>query len=136
MKLRQILERYEGVYSDRDIIVEYFVQNDLEYEAMDLLISLAKNKAQKAERELDYIKAWIPNKVDMTQYFSSKEVGENLNKIITYQICGFDLPDKLLKWAKENIPNMKAPEVCFRDTLKWLKEKYGIEFIGGEKYGY
>lgn len=128
MKLRRILEKYEGVYSDTQIITEYFVQNNMEYEAMDLLISLAKKKAQKAERELDYIKTWIPNKVDMTNYYSSKEVGENLNEIITYQICGLDLPDKLLKWAKDNIPNMDEPEVCFRDTIKWLKEKYGIEF--------
>ena len=128
MKLRQILERYEGVYSDRDIIVEYFVQNNMEYEAMDLLISLAKNKAQKAERELNYIKTWIPNKVDMTNYCSSKEVGENLNRIITCQICGFELSNDLLEWAKENIPNMEVPEVCFQDTIKWLKEKYGIEF--------
>lgn len=136
MKLRTILEKYEGVYSDTQIITEYFVQNNMEYEAMDLLISLARNKAQKIQDKLDYILTWIPNKVDMTKYYTSKEVGENLNRIITYQICGFDLPNDLLEWAKENIPNMEIPQICFRDTLKWLKEKYGIEFIGGEKYGY
>lgn len=136
IKLRELLDKYEGVYNDKEIIVEYFVQNNMEYEGMNLLISLARNKAQKVQDELDYIKSWMPNKVDMTKVYSCKEVGENLNQIITYQICGFELPNELLEWAKENIPNMELPQLMFRDTIKWLKEKYGIEFKDSEKYKY
>ena len=134
--LRELLDKYEGFYSDKEIIVEYFVQNNMEYEGMNLLISLAKNKTQKVQNELDYIKSWIPVKIDMTKVHGYKEVGEKLNQIITCQICGFELPNDLLEWAKENIPNMKLPQLMFMDTVKWLKEKYGIRFKDGEKYGY
>ena len=136
IKLRELLDKYEGVYNDKELIVEYFVQNNMEYEGMNLLISLARNKAQKVQNELDYIKSWIPVKVDMTKVYSCKEVGENLNQIIICQICGFELPNDLLKWAKENIPNMELPQLMFMDTVKWLKEKYGIRFKDGGKYGY
>ena len=128
IKLRELLDKYESVYNDKEIIVEYFVQNNMEYEGI--------NKAQKVQDELDYIKSWMPNKVDMTKVYSCKEVGENLNQIITYQICGFELPNDLLEWAKENIPNMELPQLMFRDTIKWLKEKYGIEFKDSGKYKY
>ena len=52
IKLRELLDKYEGFYSDKEIIVEYFVQNNMEYEGMNLLISLARNKAQKVQDEL------------------------------------------------------------------------------------
>lgn len=136
INLRELLDKYEGFYSDKDIILEYFVQNNMEYEGMNLLISLAKNKTQKVQNELDYIKSWTPIKIDMTKVHNCEEVGENLNQIITYQICGLELPNDLLEWAKENIPNMKLPQLMFMDTVKWLKEKYGIRFKDGEKYGY
>lgn len=128
IKLRELLDKYEGVYSDKELIVEYFTQNNIEYEGMNLLITLATNKASKVQKELDYIKSWIPNKVDMTKLYNCKEVGENLNRIITCQICGIDLPIDLLRWAYENIPKMELPTLMFRDTIKWLKEKYGIRF--------
>lgn len=128
IKLRELLDKYEGVYSDKELIVEYFTQNNMEYEGMSLLISLATNKASKVQKELDYIKSWIPNKVDMTKLYTCKEVGENLNRIITCQICGIDLPTDLLGWAYENIPKMELPKLMFNDTIEWLNEKYGIRF--------
>lgn len=64
----------------------------------------------------------------MTKLYNCKEVGENLNRIITCQICGIDLPIDLLGWAYENIPKMELPTLMFRDTIKWLNEKYGIRF--------
>ncbi len=97
MKLRELLDKYEGFYNDKEIILEYFVQNNMEYEGMDLLISLAKNKTQKVQNELNYIKSWIPVKIDMTKVYGCKEVGKSLNQIITYQICGFELPNDLLE---------------------------------------
>ena len=52
IKLRELLNKYEGFYDDAQIITEYFVQNNMEYEAMGLIISLAKKKAEKAEKSL------------------------------------------------------------------------------------
>lgn len=57
IKLRELLDKYEGVYSDKELIVEYFTQNNIEYEGMNLLITLATNKASKVQKELDYIKS-------------------------------------------------------------------------------
>lgn len=136
IKLRELLDKYEGVYNDRQIIVEYFVQNNMEYEAMELLISLAKKRAKKVERELDYVKSWLPVKIDMKDVCKDMRVGDKLDKLITCQICGFEPHTDLLEWARENIPNMKMPQLMFMDTVKWLKEKYGIRFKDGEKYGY
>ena len=31
-------------------------------------------------------------------------------------------------WAKENIPNINVPRVFFMPTVKYLKERYNIEF--------
>ena len=72
----------------------------------------------------------------MTRIHKDKEAGRIFNHMYQYQICGLELPDKLLNWAKENIPKMKLPSVIFIDTVKWLKEKYGIELKDGKEYGY
>ena len=51
-----------------------------------------------------------------------------LNNIITYCMLSLPLPDDILKWAKENIPNINVPKYFFMPTLKYLKERYNIEF--------
>ena len=35
---------------------------------------------------------------------------------------------RALDWAKENIPNINVPRVFFMPTVKYLKERYNIEF--------
>lgn len=128
IKLRELLDKYEGVYSDKELIVEYFTQNNMEYEGMNLLITLATNKASKVQKELNYIKTWLPTKISMKDICKDMRVGACLDKIITCQICNFELPDNLLEWAKETIPKMELPKLMFNDTIEWLNEKYGIRF--------
>ena len=58
----------------------------------------------------------------------SKEEGKYLNKITQSFLLGLDLNDDLLNWAKTNIPNMNTPTAIFVPMVKWLKDKYKIEF--------
>ncbi len=57
-----------------------------------------------------------------------KEVGNKLNRIITLYLLDCELPESLLTWAKENIPNMNTPNIIFIPMVEWLKNKYSIEF--------
>lgn len=128
MKLRQLLDRYEGIYSDKQIILQWFTQNNKEDEGLEMITALSQARVNKVEKELDYIKTWLPTKVSMKDICKDMRVGTYLDKIITCQICNFELSDDLLEWAKENIPQMSMPKLFFMDTAKWLKDKYGIEF--------
>ena len=72
----------------------------------------------------------------MRDVCQDKDTGEKLNRLIDYQILGLELPDELLKWARDTIPTMRMPSLFFMDTAKWLDERWGIRFKEGEKYGY
>ena len=62
-----------------------------------------------------------------------KDVARKLDKIINCQILGLELPDDLLKWARDTIPTMKMPTPFFMDTAKWLDERFGIKFRGDDE---
>ena len=51
-----------------------------------------------------------------------------LNKIITYCMLSMPLPDDILDWAKENIPNINVPKFFFMPAVKYLRKRYNIEF--------
>ena len=128
IKLKELVTKYEGLLPDEAIILEWFKQNNAEEKGLDMISLLAQSKIKKLQIQLDYIKTWGSTRLDMTKVLESKEYGEKLNKIIECQIFGFDLPKDLLDWARQNIPKMKLPNFMFMDTVKWLKEKYGILF--------
>ena len=128
IKLKELVAKYEGLLSDKDIILEWFKQNNEEEKGLEMISLLARSKIEKLQIQLDYIQTWGSSLIDMTKVLKPKEYGEKLNKIIKCQVFGFDLPKDLLDWAKQNIPKMKLPNFMFMDTVKWLKEKYGILF--------
>lgn len=128
IELKDLITKYEGLLSDKDIILEWFKQNNEEEKGLEMISFLAQSKIKKLRRELDYIQTWGSSLIDMTKVLKPKEYGEKLNKIIKCQVFGFDLPKDLLDWARQNIPKMKLPNFMFVDTVNWLKEKYGILF--------
>lgn len=131
--LKTIVEMFGNSLSDIRLIQEWFTQNNQEAAGLELVSKLAQSQLNKVERKYDYARTWIPVKVDMCDVCPDEDVARKLNKIINCQILGLELPDDLLKWARDTIPTMKMPSLFFMDTAKWLDERFGIKFKGGER---
>ena len=65
IKLRELLEKHEGIYTDKQIIFQWFIQNNKENEGLEMITALSQARVNKVEKELDYIKTWLPTKVSM-----------------------------------------------------------------------
>lgn len=129
--LKDLTEMFGKTLSDMQIIKEWFTRNNQEAEGLKLVSELTQSQLNKVERKYDYARTWIPVKVDMCDVCRDKDVARKLDKIINYQILEIEIPDDLLKWAKETIPTMKMPSLFFIDTAKWLDERFGIKFKEG-----
>lgn len=117
--------------SDIQVIKTFFDLNDMEEEGMDLIHELTKTKVGKMKHEKRIVREW-------TSYLPSKYLYENYdldiaNKLHTLELDfishGYKLSDSRLKWAEENIPNIKMPNLYFRPFVEWLDIK-GIRFKG------
>lgn len=120
--------------SDIDIIKIWFIDNDKESEGINLIAELSKSQFDKIYLQLKNAQTWIPTVPDVYESNKSmknkvsKEEGKYLNKITQSFLLGLDLNDDLLNWAKNNISNINTPTVIFVPMVKWLKDKYKIEF--------
>lgn len=127
------IQKYTG-QSDIDIIKTWFIDNNQESEGINLMAELSKSKFDKVYSQLKNAQTWIPLVPDVYESNKfmknkvSKDAGKNLNMIIQRFLLGLDLNDDLLNWAKTNIPNMNTPTAIFVPMVKWLKDKYKIEF--------
>ena len=131
--LKGLIEKFGNTLTDMQLIEEWFIRNNQESEGLKLVSKLAQSQLNKVERKYDYARTWIPVKVDMCDVCWDKDVARKLDKIINCQILGLELPDDLLKWARDTIPTMKMPSLFFMDTAKWLDERFGIKFKDSEK---
>lgn len=126
-------QKYTG-QSDINLIKTWFIDNGKESEGIDLMAKLSKSQFDKIHLQLENARTWIPMVPDVYEsnksmkYKVSKEEGKYLNKITQSFLLGLDLNDDLLNWAKTNIPNIHTPTVIFSPMVKWLKDKYKIEF--------
>ena len=98
---------------------------------MDLIHELTKTKVGKMKHKKRIVREW-------TSYLPSKYLYENYDldiadKLHTLELDflshGCKLSDSRLKWAEENIPNIKMPYWYFRPLIEWLDIK-GIRFNG------
>ena len=134
MTLKELLVQY-GYTTDpvkeAEIIEKWFVENDFEDVGLAMITRLSADKIKKVQDKLSFAQIWIPNKIDMNvnkEFANNKSTADMLNKIITYCMLSMPLPDDILDWAKENIPNINVPRFFFMPATKYLKEKYNIEF--------
>ena len=114
--------------SDMEIITQYFIDNDMEEEAMELSHNLAKAKIEKMKHRNNIIKTWvytIPSEYLYQKY--SVEIASILHRIELDYIVNGEVTSGRLEWAKENLPNIKEPDVYFQPCVEWL-EKHGIKF--------
>lgn len=119
--------------SDMEIITSYFIDNDMEEEAMEITHSLAKAKITKMKQNEWFVKTWtytLPSEYLYNNY--PVKVATMLHRIELDYIVNREVTYSRLEWAKENIPNLKMPEIYFRPCVDWLKEQ-GIRFKDDEE---
>lgn len=123
-------QKWNGM-SDIQIIKTFFDLNDMEEEGMEIIHELSKTKINKLKHERRVVREW-------TSYLPSKYLYENYDldtadKLhaleLDYLSNGCELSKNRLEWAKENIPNIKMPDVYFRPLIEWMEDK-GIKFKG------
>ena len=94
-----------------------------------MLSDLAAAKTSKLERHIDNFKTWayyLPSQYLYKTY--DLETATKLHQLeLNYLANDRELSNSGLKWASENIPNIKEPEIYFRPLVDWL-EKKGIRF--------
>lgn len=134
MTLEELLIQYGNTsdpVKEAEIIERWFVDNDFEDVGLSMIPSLSAHKIKKLQDKLSFAQSWIPCKIDVNcneEFANDKATADMLNKIITYCMLSMPLPDSVLDWAKANIPNINVPYIFFMPTVKYLKERYNIEF--------
>jgi hypothetical protein len=119
--------------SDMEIITSYFIDNNMEEEAMEITHNLAKAKITKMKQNEWFIKTWaytLPSEYLYNNY--PVKVATMLHRIELDYIVNREVTNIRLEWAKENIPNLKMPEIYFFPCIDWLKEQ-GIRFKDDEE---
>ena len=115
--------------SDIEIIKQFFVLNDMEEDGIGIINDLVESKVRKLRRKNYMAEEWVcmlPYKYLYKTY--SLEIADKLHLLeLDYLTYGGELSKNHLKWAKENLPNVKEPEVYFRPLIEYLKEN-GIEY--------
>lgn len=121
------MQKFFGM-SDMEVITQYFIDNDMEEEAMELYHNLAKAKIDKMKHRRNIIKTWaytIPSEYLYNKY--SLDVASRLHRIELDYIVNGEVTNGRLEWAKEHLPNIKEPDVYFQPCIEWLAER-GIKF--------
>lgn len=134
MTLKELLIQYGNTtdpVKEAEIIERWFVENDFEDLGLSMITRLSARKLDKVQKKLDFAQSWVPIKIDMNvnkEFANDKPTADMLNRIITYCMLSMPLPDDILEWAKENIPNINVPKFFFMPTVKYLRKRYNIEF--------
>lgn len=111
--------------TDIQVIKAFFELNDLEEDGIDIISNLAKSKINKIKNRYAIAETWIcmlPSKYLYENY--DLDIADHLHTLeLNYLINGGELSTDQLKWAKENVPNIKEPQVYFRPLIEWLGKK-------------
>lgn len=132
--LKQLVEeqKFTGM-SDIGIIKTFLDLNDMEEEGMDLIHELTKRKVEKLKIRQRAVEEWtshLPSKYLYENY--DLDVADRLHTLeLDYLSHGCELSSGRLKWAKENIPNIKMPLMYFQPLVEYLDSK-DIRFKGEE----
>lgn len=121
------LQKFTGM-SDMEIITAYFIDNDIEEEAMEVSHKLAKVKIEKMKQREDIIRTWaytIPSDYLYENY--PVDIAGMLHRIELDYIVNGKVTGNRLNWAKENFENIEMPSVYFQPCLGWL-EKHDVRF--------
>ena len=129
-RLKDLIEEQKfSDISDIEIIKQFFVLNDMEEDGIGIINDLVKSKVWKLRRKNYMAEEWVCMLQSKYLYKTySLEVADKLHLLeLDYLTHGGELSKNHLKWAEENLPNIKEPEAYFRPLIEYLKEN-GIEF--------
>lgn len=117
-------QKYKGV-SDIEVIKTFFYKNNLEEEGMELIHQLTKLKIAKMKQKERIVKEWtshLPSKYLYEKY--DLDIAERLHVLeLDYLSNGCELSKSRLEWARENILNIKMPDIYFRPLIEYLDSK-------------
>lgn len=123
------LQKLTGA-TDMEIITAYFVDNDMEEEAMEITHNLAKAKIKKLRARQYVIDEWaytIPSDYLYEKY--PVKTATMLHRIELDYIVNGEVTGSRLDWAKKNFSTLEEPRIYFQPCIRWLRE-HGIEFKG------
>ena len=128
--LKQLIKEQEwNEMSDIQVIKTFFDLNDMEEEGMDLINELSKIKIGKLKLKEKIVRDWasiLPSKYLYENY--DLDTADMLHTLeLDFISYGCKLSNNRLEWARENIPNIKKPQIYFRPLIEWLDER-GIRF--------
>lgn len=132
--LRQLVEEQKLTgMSDIAVIKTFFDMNDMEEEGMELIHELTKTKVEKLKRRQRQVEEWtshLPSKYLYEHY--DLDTADRLHNLeLDFLSHGCELSSGRLKWARENIPNIKMPLMYFQPLVEYLDDK-DIRFMGEE----
>ncbi len=111
--------------TDLQIIKAYFELNDLEADGIDIISELTKSKINNIKNRYAVAEEWVcmlPSKYLYENY--ELDIADRLHRLeLDYLMNGGELSDKQLKWAKENVPNIRMPECYFQPLIAWLEDR-------------
>ena len=124
--LKQLVtEQTYNNMTDIQVIKTFFDANDLETEGMELIHELSKIKVAKLKQKERIVREWVsylPSKYLYQNY--DLDTADRLHTLeLDYLAHGCELTDDRLKWAKENIPNIKMPDIYFQPLIEYLDSK-------------
>ena len=119
--------------TDLQIIREYFIQNDNEEDAIQMITDLSVSKIGKLRNQLNLIKTWahiLPSEYLYENY--DLKTATLLHRLeLAYLSYGEELSNRWLEIAKERIPEIKRPGVYFNPLIEYMEQK-GIKFKDAE----
>lgn len=128
-RLKEYIELQQHTeMSDMEVIVAYFVDNDMEEVAMDAMHKLASAKIEKMRYRDNFIKTWaysMPSEYLYKTY--ALDIASNLHRIELDYIVNGEVTGARLEWAKKNFPKIHEPEIYFVPCMEWLA-KNGARF--------
>ena len=84
MTLKELVDNYGGFLNDEEIIVKYFVENNLEDKGIEILTRLSRAKINKLSWQLEYARNWC-GMFTLNTENSRIAFGENAEKMVALQ---------------------------------------------------
>lgn len=127
-------QEYQDI-SDMEVIKFFLTQNNLEDEAIEMIAELSASKVRKLMQKQEVMQTWITYLPSKYLYENYKlDVADRLHSMeLDYLVNGCELSSRFMKWAKENVPNIKEPECYFRPLIEYLEEN-GVNFQKGKRH--
>ena len=115
--------------TDIQVIKRFFDLNNMEEEGVDLIYELTQSKIEKLKRKERIVEEWtsiLPSKYLYENY--DLDTADKLHALeLDYISHGYELSERRLEWARENVPNIVQPQVYFISLMEWMEEN-GIKF--------